>query len=129
MENVKLCISAIILMIAATCATSTVMAHGGGHAVNGGIVEVVGDVALELVVLENAIELYVVDDGVEISVEGMSARLKIEQGTENTELSLESSGRNKFSVQNATIASGSKVTCVVVRKDGYSKIIVNFSID
>ncbi len=118
-----------IVLVVEMFAFNAALAHGGAHAVNGGIVEVVGDVALELVVLDDAVELYMVDDGVEISVEGMTATLKIENGGEKTDVALAFAGRNKFAAQGQSIASGAKVTAVVVRQDGYSKIIIDFTIE
>lgn len=129
MNNFKQNVIFAIVLIVQMFTLNTAMAHGGAHAVNGGIVEVLGDVALELVVLDDAVELYMVDDGVEISVEGMSATLKIENGDEKTELPLAFAGRNKFAVQGQSIAIGAKVTAVVVRQDGYSKIIIDFTIE
>lgn len=93
-------------------------AHGDAKPLHGGVVQVVSDVAYELVAQPNGAALYVVDHGKPVDVARMSGKLTVLAGAQKTEAELKSAGGNKLEATNVVVGSGAKVVASLKGGDG-----------
>ena len=105
------------LIVAALAAASTVWAGAtfahGEKPKQGGALQVVGDVAFELVPKGDAAVIYVEDHGKPVSTAGMSGKLTVLNGTEKSEAELKPAGDNRLEAKGVKLVKGSKAVASV----------------
>ena len=88
------------------------MAHDDPKARHGGIVQLVNDVAYELVARDSGVEIYVVDHGKPMSTAGMSGKLTILSGAQKSDAELVAVG-DKLEAKGVKLAKGAKVVAAL----------------
>jgi hypothetical protein len=116
-----------LLLVAASMATSLVLAHGNTKPLHGGIMQIVGETSFELVAKPDGAEVYVVDDGEDISSAEMTAKLTVDAGGAKSEAVLQPAGGNKFEAKGVKLPSGAKVAVQLVAPD-QTKTTARFTI-
>ena len=105
-------------------------AHGSAKPEHGGVVQVAGETLLELVVRPDSVALYIKDDDDEVASADMTARLTIvSKGGAKTDVAMQAAAGNKFEAKGLKLASGSKVSVLVVNKSTQAKVGATFSVD
>lgn len=124
----KKLLSLLLLMsVASLSFAGMASAHGNTKPQHGGMVQMVGETVFELVMLADKVEVYLEEDGERLDSAGLSGKLIVTSNGAKSEATLEAAGGNKLEAKGAKIASGSKVTVVVMRKD-QSKMSANFTV-
>lgn len=97
-----------------TCllAGSAALAHDDPKARHGGIVQLVNDVAYELVARDSGVEIYIADHGKPVSTTGMSGKLTILSGAQKTDADLVAVG-DKLEAKGVKLARGAKVVAAL----------------
>ncbi|WP_211466742.1 hypothetical protein [Collimonas silvisoli] len=117
----------LLLLSAMLLAFNTAQAHGNTKPEHGGLIQIDGDMSLELVVGKDGAELYVVDDDDELPSDGLSGKLTITSKGAKSEALLKPAGGNKFEAKGVKIPAGSKVIASVILKDKASKVSASFA--
>lgn len=89
------------------------MAHGAGEPHHGGVVQVVNDLAFELVAEADGASLYLVDHDAPKSAKGVTGKLTVLQGGKKTEAELKEAGGNRLRAQGVKLGKGDKVVAVL----------------
>jgi hypothetical protein len=111
---------ALTMMLGAALAALSLnaAAHGDAKPMHGGVVQVVADVAYELVPQAQGVALYVVDHGKPVDASRMSGKLTVLTGTQKAEAPLQPAGGNKLEAANLVVGSGAKVVASLKAADG-----------
>jgi hypothetical protein len=120
-------LSVLILSAASLACNGAAEAHGSAKPEHGGVVQMVGETAFELVVLADKAEVYLVEESEPVATVGMTGKLTISNNGVKTEAALEAAGNNKLEAKGAKIPSGARVTVQVVHPD-LSKMSAIFTI-
>lgn len=104
-----------------------VYAHGITEPQHGGIVQVTGDVSLELVNGAEKVEIYILDDE-PWDTTGMGGKLKVETAEGKSEYELTPIEGSGLRAEGVSLPSGAKVVVIITKADGYSKIAGKFDI-
>ncbi len=102
-------------------------AHGNTKPEHGGLIQIDGDMSLELVQGKDGAELYVVDDDDELPSADLSGKLTITSKGAKSEALLKPAGGNKFEAKGVKIPAGSKVVAMVILKDKTTKVSASFT--
>lgn len=86
--------------------------HDDPKARHGGIVQIVNDVAFELVIREAGVELYVADHGKPIATAGMTGKLTVMMGAQRSDADLVAAGE-KLEAKGVRLAKGAKVVAAL----------------
>lgn len=100
------------LMSLSLLGSGAVLAHSGAEPKHGGIVQTASDLSFELVARPDGAVIYVEDHGKPMSVDGMSGKLTVLQGSERSEAALKASG-DKFEASGIRLAPGAKVVAAL----------------
>lgn len=106
-----------VLAIAAAMNIGTAQAHGDPNPRHGGIVQIAGEVKLELVARGDAAELYLDDHGETLPTAKLSGKLTVMSGGTKTEAKLEPASGDKLVAKGVKLAKGDKVIVVVTMED------------
>ena len=117
----------VLVLGAASLILDTVHAHGTAKPEHGGVVQMVGETAFELVALADGAEVYLSEEGEALASDGMSGKLTITIDGAKSEAVLTPAGGNKLAAKSVKIASGAKVSVMVMRND-QSKLAATFTI-
>lgn len=112
---------AVVAMLSLACEAA--QAHGVMKPQHGGIVEMVGEMAFELVKRENGADLYLAYDHEGMPTEGMTGKLTVTSGESKSEVALKPAGGNKLIAEGVKIPSGSKVVALITLKQPAGKKI------
>lgn len=104
-------------------------AHSSAVPQHGGIVELTGEMAFELVIKDKRVELYVVDDGKPADTSKMVAKLKVRTADGTTDIELKPDGDNRFAADGVEVPTGAKVLAIVTLANGFTKSGANFDIE
>ncbi|HWW05915.1 hypothetical protein [Collimonas sp.] len=120
-------IAMLLLLGAMSMTFNAAQAHGNTKPEHGGLIQIDGDMSLELVVGKDGAELYVLDDDDELPSADLSGKLTITSKGTKSEALLKPAGANKFEAKGVKIPSGSTVIAMVVLKDKTSKVSASFT--
>jgi hypothetical protein len=117
----------LLLLGAMSMTFNAAQAHGNTKPEHGGLIQIDGDMSLELVVGKDGAELYVLDDDDELPSADLSGKLTITSKGASSEAALKPAGSNKFEVKGVKIPAGAKVVAMVILKDKTSKVSASFT--
>ena len=121
---------ATILAIAATALAlvpSAAIAHGSMKPSHGGVVQMSGEIMVELVTRPKALEIYVTEEDEPISAAGFDAALiTTAPDGKKSRVTLKPAGANKFAAPGRP-GSGSKVVISLVEKKSGAKTFASFT--
>lgn len=106
-------------MVMAACAVAVgsvgtaALAHGGGKAKHGGVVQVASDVAFELAQTPEGAALFLEDHGQPMPTQGATGKLTVLKGSEKSEAELVAAGDNKLVAKGMKLDSGAKAVAAV----------------
>ena len=103
----------VVALAASSVFSGATFAHGEKPK-QGGVLQVVGDVAFELVPKGDAAVIYVEDHGKPVSTAGMSGKLTVLNGTDKSEVELKPAGENRLEANGVKLVKGSKAVASVV---------------
>jgi hypothetical protein len=104
------------LLLAAALTAGTAWAHGDGVARHGGIVQMAGELKLELVAKGDAAELYLDDHGEAVPTAKLTGKLTVLSGGNKSEAKLEPAG-DKLVAKGVKLVKGDKVIAIVTTED------------
>jgi hypothetical protein len=105
------------LLAAATLAAGAAWAHGDEKARHGGIVQMAGEVKIELVAKGDKAEVYLDDHGQAMPTAKLSGKLTVMSGSGRSEAKLEPEGNDKLVAKGVKLAKGDKVIALVTMED------------
>lgn len=117
------------LVIALLALPGLALAHSSAAPQHGGIVQLTGEMAFELVIKDERVELYVVDDGKPADSSQMTAKLKVRTAEGTTDIELKPDGDNRFAAEGVKVPGGAKVLAIVTAANGFTKSGANFDIE
>jgi len=118
----------ILLALGAAALTfGQVRAHGTAKPEHGGVVQMVGETAFELVALADGADVYLSEEGEALGSEGMTGKLTVTVAGAKSEAALLPSGGNRLTAKGVKIAGGAKVNVMLTRSD-QSRLNATFSI-
>lgn len=97
-------------------AVNPALGHDDPQARHGGTVQLVNDVAYELVARDSSVVLYVTDHGKPVPTTGMSGRLTVMVGAQKTDAELVAAG-DKLEAKGIKLAKGAKVVAALTLPD------------
>ncbi|WP_284079300.1 hypothetical protein [Herbaspirillum aquaticum] len=116
-----------VMLASALVVSGVAMAHGA-KARHGGVAQSANDISFELVAKDGKATIYLEDHDDEIPSEGVSGKLTVLNGSDKTEVPLESAGGNKLvSKGELKFAKGAKAIASITFKDK-STVNVRFSL-
>lgn len=107
---------------------SRAVAHGTHEPLHGGIVQMVGDTAIELVTKGDDAYVYVIEHDSEFASQGSTGKLTILKDGATSSAALTPDGANRFVARGAGIAGGSRVIVALTLAGGSSKLSARFSV-
>jgi hypothetical protein len=117
------------LFVALLALPDLALAHSSAEPQHGGIVEITGDMAFEILIKDNRVELYMVDDGKPADTSQMTAKLKVRTAENTTEIELKADGGNRFAAEGVTVTAPARITALVTLPNGFTKTGANFDIE
>lgn len=126
--NFRNAFAALALLAAPFAAGGTAYAHGSMKPQHGGIVQMTGETLFELVTTPKGVELYVSEDDEPIASSSATAKLSIASGAVKKDAALTPAGGNKFVAKGLKVASGSKVTVMLVNNATKAKSFATFTV-
>jgi hypothetical protein len=127
-SNTYRVVAGLLLAAALILATPKVLAHGTHEPLHGGIVQMVGDTAIELVAKGSDAYVYVIEHDSEYSSKGATGKLTVLKDGATTTATLTPDGSNRFVARGATLGTGARVIVAITMADGTSKLSARFSI-
>ena len=121
-------IPGLVLAAALALLPGAARAHGSHEPLHGGIVQMVGDTAVELVAQGNDAYVYVIEHDSEFSSKGSSGKLTILKDGATHTATLTPDGGNRFVARGATLGAGARVIVAITMADGASKLSARFSL-
>lgn len=107
---------------------SPAFAHGTHEPLHGGIVQMVGDTAVELVAKGDDAYVYVEEHDSEFASAGSTGKLTILKAGATRTATLTPDGSNRFVARGAMLGAGARVIVAITMADGASKLSARFSI-
>ena len=99
-------------LVAVALGASTMVANGafahGEKPKHGGVIQVVNDIAFELVARGDVATIYVEDHGKPYTTAGMSGKLVVLNGAEKSEAQLKPAGENRLEAHGVKLGKGAK---------------------
>jgi hypothetical protein len=120
--------TSLLLGVALALLPMSVHAHGTHEPLHGGIVQMVGDTAVELVANGNDAYVYVVEHDSEFSSNGSTGKLTVLRNGATTTAALTPDGTNRFIARGAGIGSGARVIVALTMAGGGSKLSARFAV-
>jgi hypothetical protein len=105
------------LLAAAALAAGAAWGHGDEKARHGGLVQMAGEVKLELVAKGENAEVYLDDHGQPIPTGKLSGRLTVVSGAKKSVAKLEPEGGDRLVAKGVKLAKGDKVVALVLLED------------
>ena len=105
------------LLTAAALAAGAAWAHGDEKPRHGGLVQMSGEIKLELVAKADRAELYLDDHGQAIPTANVSGKLTVLGAAGKSEAKLEPEGNDKLVARGVKLAKGDKVVALVTMAD------------
>lgn len=109
--------SVTTFLVAAAFAAATAWGHGDEKPRHGGLVQMAGEVKIELVAKGDRAEVYLDDHGEAIPTAKVSGKLTVLGAAGKTEAKLEPEGNEKLVAQGVKLAKGDKVIALVTMAD------------
>jgi len=106
-----------LVLIAAALQVGTVWAHGDEKPRHGGIVQMAGELKLELVSTTDSAELYLDDHGQVVPTAKITGKLTVLSGGAKTEVQLLPAAGDKLVAKGVRLVKGDKVIAVVTTED------------
>ncbi|MFH7042063.1 hypothetical protein ABT392_07045 [Paucibacter sp. JuS9] len=106
-----------LVLLAASLQLGVAFAHGDEKPRHGGIVQMAGELKLELVATPDAAELYLDDHGQAVPTAKVSGKLTVLSGGAKSEFKLEPAAGDKLVAKGAKLVKGDKVIAVVITED------------
>jgi len=108
--------------------STTTGAHGTHEPQHGGIVQMVGDTAVELVAKGDTVHVYVDEHDSEFSSKGTTGKLTVLMNGSTTTATLTPDGSNRLVARGAAIGPGARVIVALTMADGATKLSARFAI-
>lgn len=121
----KSILTALVLALSAL-PMSAALAHGGGAAKHGGVVQTASDLSFELVAQPDGAAIYVEDHGKPMAPVGMSGKLTVLSGSDKSEAELVAAG-DRLEARGVKLAKGAKVVAALTTA-GKRAITVRFTV-
>jgi hypothetical protein len=102
----------IVALALSTVSFNAALAHGGGAAKHGGVVQTSSDLTFELVGQPDGAVIYVEDHGKPMTPTGLKGRLTVLNGAEKSEAELVVAG-DKLEAKGIKLKSGAKVVAAL----------------
>lgn len=112
----------------ASAIPATAWAHGGSHALHGGIVQMNGETMFELVRAPAGVSLYVLEEDEPVNAKAMTAKLSVNVAGRRQDVTMVSGSGNQFFAKGLKLAKGVKVGVMVVNNATQSRFGANFVI-
>jgi hypothetical protein len=106
-----------LVLIAAALQVGVVWAHGDDTARHGGIVQMAGELKIELVAKADSAELYLDDHGQTVPTAKLTGKLAVLSGGVKTEVKLEPAAGNTLVAKGVKLVKGDKVIAIVTTED------------
>lgn len=107
---------------------SIAWAHGGSHALHGGIVQMNAETMFELVQTPAGVTLYVLEEDEPISARSMTARLSVTIAGRRRDVTMVSGNGNQFVARGLALPKGANVGVMVVNNTTKARFGTTFII-
>ncbi len=104
-------------IVASLLAAAPAWGHGDDKARHGGIVQMAGEIKMELVGKPDGAELHLEDHAVTVPTANLSGKLTVMSGAGKAEAKLEPAAGDKLVAKGVKLAKGDKVIAVVLMAD------------
>ena len=106
-----------LVLIAAALNAGTAWAHGDETPRHGGLVQMSGELKIELVAKDDAVEVYLDDHGETVPTSKLTGKLTVLSGGAKSEAKLEPAQGDKLVAKGVKLAKGDKVIALVTTED------------
>jgi hypothetical protein len=112
----------IICVLAMAAYVNFAQAHNE-EVQHGGVLQVVKEIAYELVSSEEAVTIYVTDHGNPVETSGIVGRLVINDGAQKKEAKLEAHGVNELRAKGIRLSSGMRAVAILAMPSGRQAVV------
>lgn len=106
-----------LVLIAAALQVGSVWAHGDDKARHGGIVQMAGELKVELVAKDDGAEVYLDDHGQTVPTAKLTGKIAVLSGGAKSEVALVPAAGDKLVAKGVKLVKGDKVIVLVTTED------------